>query len=203
MRNLLTVLAIAMLLCSCSKEEYRFVVEGYVLDETNNTPSKNAYVVLSGGNIDSDTVRCDENGYYKKGYNDRGARSYMLIAHGAMHCYSKGSRTVAVRPGITNKNNFYLTPASFLQVRVKNTRPVDQTDAILVKGDCIHSATTAELFGTEIDQLVSDHRGNKFETKANQYVKIQWRVRKNGKETFHLDSVFVNTFETAQFNIEY
>lgn len=200
---------------SCKKDPKVFLVSGQVskLNTTDKISGVRIYLdskeVIDGvynsnyNNIAN--VETNSNGEYSFEVEQSNTESYRFRT--SKSSYFDIEEIVAVselESNDTYKKDFVLTGESWINLKVKNTTPQGTDDEIdyryvniNVSGlDCCDNETAVGI-GAEYseDKLCR--------TQSDDWIKLEWVVKKNGGQVFHSDSIFTTFGQTIIYQLNY
>ncbi len=213
-----TLLLCILYMPACKKDSsYSVNLSGNVLDPNQNQGVSNVTIILSASIITSGTYNSNYTEIASTTTDGNGNYSFVTGVSGK----PVGFRITVIKSGFffnsidlnssvfENNNpyvqNFNIYSEAYLKLHVSNVSPNDSTDRIN-----FYYTTQPSL---HCNQCCSDNvitgAGTTYsissvcKTYGGEWTKIIWTVAKSGALNYHLDSVFCNSFDTAQYNINY
>lgn len=212
------LISILLLLISCGKKkkEATMGIHGHITQSDNGDPVEGAdiklyYKELQGGVfVNSFTLlgssSTSSSGFYSMNVEKPVSSEYRFTIEKQNYF----SREIVVNPDDINKDefnfiDFELTPSCELNLRLKNTSPVNSSDqidfqfntpAISECSECCFSSTLT-LIGTGIDTTI-----NCFRT-GNQKLTYSYTVTKSGSPSIFIDSIYCPQGSSTLLQINY
>lgn len=217
MRNILIIIIIAgiSISWSCNKSPKTFTVNGQVTKKNSNDKLSGVKVYLDSKKI--------ANGVYSSSFsnlaftetNSSGQYSFE-IEQGNTEIYrfrvSKNSyfdieENVSVETLEANETftkNFELTGESWINLKVNNTMPQGTDDEIdyryvnidVTGLDCCDNSTIVGIGAEYSDDKLC-------RTQSDEWIKLEWVVKKNGGQIYHTDSIYAAFGQTIIYNLNY
>ncbi len=200
---------------SCKKEPKVITVTGHISKINSNDNISGAHVYLDSKQIIDGVYNSNFNNIANVETNSDGNYSFEIEQSNTeiyrfrviKNSYFEIEETVAVEEleeNETYNKDFNLTGESWINLKVNNTMPQSTNDEIdyryiniNVEGlDCCNNETTIGI-GAEYseDKLCR--------TQSDDWIKLEWVVKKNGGQIYHKDSIFTTFGQTIIYNINY
>jgi hypothetical protein len=215
--RLLLFFSFLWLLPSCSKENTykdKMYAEGRVVEKGKiQAPVAGAKVILYntvstqlGGTVSFvalDTVISDADGYYRMETTGAPNTVYHIAAFGDPEQFWNRSDEPyegnGLNYGSKNVNTLFIQPYSFVQVHVKNTKPVDEEDAIGIGGTWGNSIADEVFYhGTQINESFIRR------IIGNDTTKVGYEVTKlNIGTVYKSEKHFAKSHDTIKIKIDY
>lgn len=176
--------------------------------------------VINGGKRETlATTQTDTNGHFKlqmevfKAAERLEIRFNELLEKTGYVYSSKSIDIAAISLKGDNKMDFTLSPTATLQIKFKNTNPIDEYDLFNFNWWTDGSASTKGILQNEnCGTVIEEPKGwtgkdvcgtRTVETIAEKPTAIYWTVTKNGTTTKYSDSVYAKRDQTTGYTINY
>lgn len=217
MRNILIIIIIiaVSISWSCKKDPKTFTVSGKITKVNSNDEIAGARVYLDSKKIATGVYNANFNNLAFSETNINGDYSFEIeqanteiykfrVSKNSYYDIEESTAVETLEASDTFIKNFELTGESWINLKVKNTMPQGTDDEIdyryvniEVNGiDCCTNKTTIGI-GAEYteDRLCR--------TQSDEWIRLEWVVKKNGSQIYHTDSIFATFGQTIIYNINY
>ena len=208
-KYLILLVPLLFLMAQCQKDSSylgdRTIAEGIITEKGSGKPVANVqmrlrrctYQVFGSSSCETiDTIRTDTKGFFSFNFQHEKAYEYEIRAVPNAEKYYVVDNDAPVEKGrYSNKINLLLTPYTILKLRIKNSNPNDNTDAIFISPPTGHYIP--DIYGTSVDTTIIGKMA------GSQTQKLNWWVTKKGVKTNFSDSFFCPPHDTVTYQINY
>jgi len=163
---------------------------------------------ILGGEVEELTAETttDNNGQYNFSINESTNRlvQYIITLQNDNRFYFTGYEEIKKATIIDNKEivrDFSVNPAATVAFRIRNVSPFDSLDQIYsIRFDAARPympTNNVTLYGMDVDTTIS------IQMKSDQFNRVTCYYNKNNIQTYFEDSIFVTSFGTLSYNLEY
>jgi hypothetical protein len=200
---------------ACKKKNEKITISGKVVDPMQNTTLSNVSISISGQKIENGTYNSnyshiaststDGNGEFSFEVKNENITNYRLSLN--LNNYINELIDIAQESLNVKEDNFQtynLYPKSFLKINLLNQNPHDGDD--IIEYEISNGIRTC-------NQCCDDDKHRYIGDSINksvvciipgfQDVLIKWEVIRNSTPTTHSENIYIQEFDTTEFNIYY
>ncbi len=182
------------------------IIEGTVTAFGTGKPVEKAMVIIleqklilfSGGFPHAlDTVYTDANGHYRYEVMEKKDYFYALEAGGEQYFSIYHLDIPSLKPFEYNKRDLVLDPKAYIELHIKNVKPFNGNDEMIISGNWSASSNENRYSGKDTDEIsVRIVPGNRIQ-------KLTFYITKNNIQTKQIDSIYCPAFDTVRYDLNY